>query len=187
MIELLKETCIQGCYEIQPRLIKDNRGCFVKTFQFDVFKSMGLTTEFKEEYFSVSHRDVIRGLHFQLPPSEHIKLVYCIYGKVFDVVVDLRVGSPTYGQYVKLELNGEKANMVYIPAGVAHGFCTLSKTATLMYKVTTLYDSRNDSGIRWDSVGIPWPISNPIISDRDMEFKSLNDFKSPFVFEDWGR
>lgn len=175
-------TKIPGCYELQPRVLKDQRGYFVKTFHHDIFAEYGLETNFAEEYYSFSHQRVLRGLHFQLPPYEHTKLVYCVLGEVLDVVVDLRIGSPTVGQFVTFELSVEKANIIYIAPGLAHGFYVNSNSAIMVYKVTTVYSPEHDGGIRWDSVGIPWPDNHPILSERDRGFVPLHEFKSPFVF-----
>lgn len=178
------ETKITGCYELQPVIRSDNRGAFIKTFHETNFKEIGLTTTFAEEYYSISKKNVLRGLHFQTPPKEHKKLVYCTLGEVIDVVVDLRKGSPTYKQHQVFVLNSEKANMIYIPEGLAHGFYVKSETAIMMYKVTSEYAPENDCGIRWDTANIPWKNQNPIMSKRDQEFMALDEFESPFVFKE---
>jgi dTDP-4-dehydrorhamnose 3,5-epimerase len=174
---------INGCYEIDINILNDPRGRFVKVFHADEFKKNGLETEFLEEYYSVSHKRVIRGLHFQAPPDDHVKMVYCVQGEVFDVVLDLRVGSPTYNEIRTFNLSAAKGNAIYIPKGLAHGFCVLSESATLIYKVSTVYSQQFDMGIHWSSAGVNWPISNPILSDRDLSFKRLTEFQSPFVYE----
>lgn len=179
---LLKETPLGGCYEVQPQILKDERGAFIKTFHRDIFKQYNLETQFAEEYYSVSHGGVLRGLHFQRPDQEHTKLVYCIAGEVFDVVVDLRVASPSYGKYAIFNLSSEKANIIYIPKGFAHGFLVLSKSAILVYKVSTVYSPQHDSGIHWDSVEIPWPIKDPLVSKRDSNLPLFADFRSPFTY-----
>lgn len=176
-------TKIPGCLEILPKIFKDDRGLFVKTSHQDVFEERGLETHFEEEYYSLSYQGVLRGLHFQLPPMDHVKLVYCVLGKVMDVVVDLRIGSPTYGDFEIFQLSSEKANMIYIPKGLAHGFYILSDNEVMMYKVTTVYSEKHDTGILWNSAGIPWPDEKPIISKRDSEFKPFKDFKSPFIYK----
>ena len=181
MIEL-NESRIPGCFELRPKVFNDERGTFVKTFHFDVFIEMGLQTKWAEEYYSISRKGVLRGLHFQLPPHDHEKLVYCVAGKVEDVVVDLRCGSPTYGQCVMFELSSEVANMVYIPRGFAHGFYTISDTATMMYKVSTVYAPEYDAGIHWNSVDFAWPDNNPILSKRDSEFPPITSYSSPFSY-----
>lgn len=183
----LKESQIQGCFEVQPKVFQDERGRFVKTFHIDVFAKMGLQTKWAEEYYSISRKGVLRGLHFQLPPHDHEKLVYCVAGKVVDVVVDLRCGSPTYGQCVMFELSLEAANMVYIPRGLAHGFYTISDTATMMYKVSTVYAPEYDAGIHWNSVEFAWPDDNPILSKRDSEFPPISSFASPFLYNNLSR
>lgn len=178
----IKQTKIPGCYEMLPKVIRDERGIFIKTFHQDVFKENGLETYFAEEYYSFSQQGVLRGLHFQLLPMDHVKLVYCVSGKVFDAVVDLRIGSPTYGRSETFELSAEKANMLYIPKGLAHGFYVISENAIMMYKVTTIYSTEHDTGILWNSVDVPWPDNKPVISQRDSRFISFADFKSPFFF-----
>jgi len=182
MITLI-ESKLAGCYEIQPQIFKDNRGMFIKTFHEDVFKQFALRTDFVEEYYSVSKKNVLRGLHFQTPPAAHTKLVYCTQGMVLDAVVDLRKGSSTYGEFMLFQLSAGKANMVYIPEGFAHGFFVISDSATMMYKVTSVYSPEHDQGIRWDSVGIDWGNRQPIMSNRDQQFPQLQQFLSPFQFE----
>ena len=173
---------IPGCFEIQPTVLKDERGLFVKTFHEQIFAEHGLETHFSEIYYSRSYKGVLRGLHFQVPPHDHAKLIYCLVGKVKDVVVDLRVGSPTYGKFASFILSAETANMIYVPRGLAHGFYTLSDSAIMVYNVTSVYSPQHDTGIRWDSVGIDWPSDKPIISERDGRFVPLADFESPFRF-----
>ncbi|MEO8330913.1 MAG: dTDP-4-dehydrorhamnose 3,5-epimerase [Gallionella sp.] len=179
----VEQTSIPGCYQLFPQVRKDNRGSFVKIFHQDIFAKHGLVTEFAEEYYSVSHKGVLRGLHFQTPPYEHFKLVYCLAGKVLDAIVDLRTGSPTYKQSAAFELSAQLGNMLYIAPGMAHGFYALTDEVIMQYKVTTVYAPEHDGGIRWDSVGINWPSAAPIISDRDRGFPALADFDSPFRFE----
>lgn len=182
MIESIKSSKIDACFEVFPRIIKDERGAFIKTFHKDTFLQYGLETNFVEEYYSVSRKGVLRGLHFQVPPSDHVKLVYCTVGEVMDVVVDLRLGSPSYGQHEIFYLNSEKANMVYIPKGLAHGFYVMSQEAILMYKVSTMYSPEHDKGILWSSVEVPWIDTNPIVSVRDSQFPSFENFDSPFKY-----
>lgn len=177
---LIKGTNIPGCYEIIPDIFRDERGSFIKTFTSDFFVTNHLETNFVEQYYSISHQGVLRGLHFQIPPHDHAKLVYAISGRVMDVVVDLRKGSPSYGKFEMFELDGDTGTMIYIPRGLAHGFCVLSKTATLVYNVTSCYSPQDDKGILWDSASIPWPISKPILSNRDLGFPPLSKFISPF-------
>lgn len=174
-------TEISGCYWIQPIIRADSRGRFVKTFVKDLLDAAGLASNFVEEYHSLSHQGVIRGLHFQRPPHQHAKLVYCLAGSVRDAVVDLRKDSPTYGQPRWFELSASNATMLYIPAGLAHGFEALEDNTLMMYKVTSVYAPLFDDGIRWDSAGIAWHTHSPILSARDQGFVELKDFDSPFT------
>ncbi|MDQ0903911.1 dTDP-4-dehydrorhamnose 3,5-epimerase [Paenibacillus sp. V4I7] len=180
----INQTGIPDCFEIIPNRFVDERGHFVKTFHSEVYLESGLETNFVEQYYSHSKKGVLRGLHFQTPPKEHNKLVYCISGNVMDVVVDLREGSPTYGKYEIFELNDVTHSIIYIPSGLAHGFIVLSESATLMYNVSSVYSAQCDTGIHWDSLLIPWPIKYPIISKRDSDFVRFSDFKSPFVYRE---
>lgn len=179
----VRTTSIPGCFEIYPHVVSDDRGCFVKVFHVEAFAAHGLETVYVEEYYSVSRYGVIRGLHFQTPPMDHAKLVYCVEGRVQDVALDLRRGSPSYGRYELFELSAERANMVYLPQGIAHGFCVLSDAATLVYKVSTVYSVKHDAGVLWSSANIPWSVTDPILSARDRAHPPLVDFVSPFVYE----
>ncbi len=179
----LKPSKIAGCFELQPKVLEDDRGRFVKVFHEQAFAELGLETSFAEEYYSVSYKHVIRGMHFQLPPMDHVKMVYCVEGEVMDAVVDLRVGSPTYRQYALFELSAAKANIIYISKGMAHGFCARSAHAIMVYKVSTTYSPAHDAGVRWDSLGISWPAPEAILSARDKGFLPLDQFVSPFRYE----
>jgi dTDP-4-dehydrorhamnose 3,5-epimerase len=181
----LMETNLPGCYIIQPKVFLDERGSFVKTFHQEIFAQHKLETKYVEEIYSISHQNVLRGLHFQIPPHQHTKLVYCLFGRVIDAVVDLRVGSPTYGESETFELSQENARVVYIPAGFAHGFYATTEKAIMVYNLSRVYAPDYDAGIRWDSVGISWPLgrANPIISERDRAFLPFSEFKSPFIYE----
>jgi dTDP-4-dehydrorhamnose 3,5-epimerase len=185
----LQASILPGCFEVYPKVFEDERGRFIKTFHAPSFDALGLCTDFVEEYYSVSHKGVIRGMHFQLPPHDHFKLVYCSAGVVMDVVLDLRKGSPTFGRHAVFELSADKSNMIYIPKGMAHGFCVLSDNATMMYKVTSIYAPDCDYGIRWDSAEIDWPslCDISLLSDRDKSFVSLSDFDSPFDYSEGHR
>ena len=178
-MELVK-TPIEGCYELQSRIFEDSRGKLIKTYHEDMFGALGLATDFTEEYYSVSYKNVLRGLHFQLPPNDHIKCVTCIEGKIFDVVVDLRKNSTTYKKHFVIELDAEKENMLYIPKGLAHGFYVLSEKAIFLNRTTVVFKPESDTGIHWDSCGIDWPNKNPIISEKDANMIGLDEFKSPF-------
>ena len=176
-----RETIIPGCFELQPDVLTDSRGRFVKTYHADYFMSNELETDFREHYYSVSRRGVLRGMHFQNPPNGHNKLVYSTSGIILDVVLDLRIGSPSYLNHVSLELSSEMGNMLYIPEGLAHGFYSVTD-ATVSYNVPTSYFPESDDGVLWSSIGMDWPDSVPNISERDSGFVALTDFKSPFKF-----
>lgn len=180
----MNKTSIPGCYELFPVVFEDERGSFVKTFHKELFAEKGLETNYAEEYYSVSRKGVLRGLHFQTPPMEHVKLVYCVSGKIMDAVVDLRVGSPSYKKFETFDLNAETGNVLYVPSGLAHGFYVLSESAIVVYNVSTVYSPEHDAGILWGSTSIPWIDESPIVSKRDSEFVTLSDFKSPFVYDD---
>lgn len=177
------ETPIPGCYLLQPVLRGDDRGRLVKIYHEETFAQLGLHTHFPETYYSVSQRGVLRGLHFQVPPHEHIKCVTCVQGKLFDAVVDLRQGSPTYGEHFTVELDAEVGNVLYVPAGLAHGFYVMSETAVFLNRTSSMYHGPSDGGIRWDSCGIEWPDMNPVLSVKDQEMPALDEFDSPFKLE----
>lgn len=178
----IKSTLLSGCYEIHPPVFEDTRGRFVKVFHAPSYHDLQLETRFLEEYYSHSVKGVVRGMHFQNPPHDHVKIVYCVQGEVFDVVVDLRIGSPTYGKAHSVNLSAQKGNFLYIPKGLAHGFCVTSTSATLVYKVGSVHVPASDSGILWSSIDVDWPISSPTLSNRDASFPSLAQFKSPFTY-----
>lgn len=184
MFELYASN-IPGCYEIKPKVHKDYRGRLVKIFHRVEYEKFGLATEFAEEFYSTSKNGVIRGLHFQNPPMDHVKMVYCVQGQVFDVLLDLRIGSPTYGKTASFKLSADKGNFVYIPTGVAHGFCATSESATLVYKVGTVHSPQHDSGILWNSVDVDWPTKSPVISERDLSLKPFSIFESPFSYREY--
>ncbi len=177
-----KETPIAGCFELIPKVHADERGTFVKTFHADEFLSLGLETGFSEEFYSVSKRGVLRGLHFQVPPYDHAKVVHCAAGKIFDAVLDLRHGSPTFGAYFCCELSPEKAGMIYIPRGCAHGFYARSDGAAVFYAVTAPHSPSHDRGILWNSAGIPWPDAAPVLSQRDRSFGTFGQYRTAPLF-----
>lgn len=176
----IKNTQLDGVLELFIKSFEDNRGSFVKTYNYKTFSEIGITEIFVEEFFTISKKGVFRGMHFQTPPCDHSKLVYCTLGEVIDFVVDLRKNSKTYGKTIQFTLCADKYNMVYIPKGFAHGFYVLSDFATMVYKVTSLHSPENDTGILWNSLPITLPDQNLIISNRDKSFISFDDFVSPF-------
>lgn len=171
---------LDGCFEIEFNKLKDNRGHFTKTFNVELFEQLGVNMPIEEEYFTFSTKNVFRGLHFQIPPKAIDKIVYCVNGRVNDYVVDLRKNSPTFGQYVCFELDGETPKAVFVPVGFAHGFYVLSDSALMQYKVSKVFDKDCDTGIAYSSFEFAKAIVNPIISDRDKTFVSFNEFNSPF-------
>jgi dTDP-4-dehydrorhamnose 3,5-epimerase len=172
---------LPGLTAIQSRHLADRRGSFTKIFHAELYEKAGLRLPLVEEYISISHKNVIRGLHFQLPPRDHAKLVYCASGRLLDVVVDLRANSPNYGQAASMELSESSGSILYVPSGLAHGFASLTDHCVMVCAMTSVYSAEHDAGIRWDSFGFSWPVQAPILSDRDMALPALADFRSPFV------
>lgn len=177
-------TFIPGCWKIVYDARADDRGRFIKTVQAGLFAAKGLEHDFREQYYSVSRRGVVRGMHFQLPPHDHAKLIHCLQGTILDVVVDLRVGSPSFGQSLAVELTEAEPAAFHIPRGCAHGFCALSDNATTLYGVTSDHHAESDVGVHWQSLGFVWPLSEheAILSLRDAALPPLSDFRSPFRF-----
>jgi len=171
---------LAGAYLITLPSSQDARGTFVKTFHEISLAAAGIQFTLRESYFSFSHKDVIRGMHFQLPPHHHAKVVFCPQGAILDVIVDLRKASPTYGQHYATELSADNHKAYYIPEGFAHGFKALTDNAMTYYLVSTEYSGPHDTGVRYDSIGFDWGVVNPIVSARDLSFGTLGDFKSPF-------
>ncbi len=153
-----KKCEIEGLYEIQPKIFGDNRGYFLETYSEKDFFEAGLTMKFVQDNQSSSTKGVLRGLHFQTKHPQG-KLVRALYGKVYDVAVDLRLGSATFGKYYGVVLDCEKQNMFYIPEGFAHGFLVLSDTAEFVYKCTDVYDPKSEGGIPWNDpdIAVEWP------------------------------
>lgn len=176
----IEKTFIDGLLIVHLNKLCDNRGAFVKIFNDDFFTGNNLQTDFKESYFSVSDKDVIRGMHFQLPPAQHTKLVYVNKGSIVDVVLDIRANSVTYGQYFNLTITDTQPKLIYIPAGLAHGFLALQNDSIVSYIQTSVYSKENDHGVKWDSFGFDWAVTDPVLSPRDQSFKAFSEFKSPF-------
>lgn len=172
---------------IRPRRFTDNRGWFNETYNADTFAALGIDCTFVQDNHSFSAPAfTLRGLHFQHPPRAQNKLVRCIRGRIFDVAVDVRKSSPTYGQWVGAELSAQNGHQLFIPVGFAHGFVTLEPECEVTYKCSDTYAPAHDGGIRWDSVGIDWPIPAgvaPELSDKDKVKPKLSDFDSPFAYD----
>jgi dTDP-4-dehydrorhamnose 3,5-epimerase len=176
----LIDTKLNGVFIIENMVFEDQRGTFCKTFNAEFFSKNNLCNNFKESYYSISQKDVIRGMHFQLPPYEHHKLVYVPHGEVMDVILDLRKASNTFGEYINVNLSAENRNSIYIPKGLAHGFKALKNDTITVYNVSTVYNENSDSGIHWNSFGLDWNVNNPIISEKDQKLTEFNNFDSPF-------
>lgn len=178
----LLDTKISGLKILEPRIFEDTRGKFIKTFNDDFFKEHSLNISIKETYYSISHKNVIRGMHFQTPPQDHLKLVYVPYGKITDVVLDIRKESPTFGEYFTIELSDENAKILVIPKGLAHGFRSLQDNTNVTYMQTSGHAPECDAGLRYDSFGYDWDLLNPKMSDRDLNFDGFKTFESPFIY-----
>ena len=178
----LQETGFEGLLILQPRIFKDDRGAFQESWNATTFKQLGMDISFVQDNQSVSHKNVLRGLHFQHPPYAQGKLVRVTRGSALDVVVDLRKNSNTFKQYFKVLLSDEKANMLWIPPGFAHGFVALENNTIFQYKCDTLYTPKSEDCIHWNDpdIGISWEVKNPIISDKDLKGKMLSDLNNPF-------
>lgn len=178
----LIQTELEGVYLIESFHAEDVRGSFTKTYHEAFFQNNNLCTNFRESYFSKSHKDVVRGMHFQLPPYEHEKLVYVVQGEVMDVILDLRKSSRTYGKTIQVELSDTNHRSIYIPKGVAHGFKSKIDNTIMVYNVATVYNQEFDSGIRYDSFGFDWEINNPLISERDKKLITFEEFNKLNIF-----
>lgn len=172
---------------IAPRRFQDARGYFCETYRRDTFAAAGITADFVQDNESLSvATGTVRGLHFQAPLYAQAKLVRVLAGAVFDVAVDIRTGSPTFGQFVSATLSAEKGEQLFIPEGFAHGFCTLSGNTVLAYKVSAPYSQEHDFGVSWNDPGlaIPWPVADAdaVLSDKDTALPRLTDISSPFDY-----
>lgn len=173
---------------ITPKRFGDHRGFFEETYNLDSFAAGGIDTVFVQDNHSLSSVvGTVRGLHFQAPPKAQAKLVRCGRGRLFDVAVDIRKGSPTFGHWVGEELSFENGRMLLVPAGFAHGFMTLEPDTEIVYKCSDTYAPETEGAIRWDDsdLGIRWPggVSEPLLSDKDKVAPRLRDIVSPFEFE----
>ena len=184
-MEIIK-TGIEGLLILEPRIFKDTRGYFFESFSQREFEEKVGPVHFVQDNESMSTYGVMRGLHFQRPPFTQSKLVRCVKGAVLDVAVDIRKGSPTYGQHVAVELTADNHRQFFIPKGFAHGFAVLSETAVFQYKCDEFYHPEADAGISIldESLGIDWriPMDKAILSDKDTRHGMLADFQSPFTY-----
>ncbi len=175
-----------GLLLAKPRIFNDGRGYFLEFYKRSDFSSAGINEYFVQDNYSRSTQGVLRGLHYQKQPHVQGKLVTCLNGQIFDVVVDIRSGSPSYSKWFGIELSGENKHILYLPPGFAHGFQVLSATAEVLYKCTSEYSPADDRGIIWSDpeIGITWPLSEPLLSDKDMRHPLLKDAENNFVFPD---
>lgn len=171
---------LQGAYVITLPFTTDHRGSFTKTFHDANLRAAGINFQLKESYYSFSKAGVIRGMHFQIPPHQHSKVVFCPTGAILDVIVDLRADSATYGQCYATVLSADNHKAYFIPEGFAHGFKALTDDAMTYYLVSSEYSKDHDTGILYNSLDFDWELDDPIISARDLSFPLLADFNSPF-------
>lgn len=176
------ESPLKGLFVLKPRVFEDVRGYFFESYNRQVLTEAGLNLDFVQDNQSLSHKNVLRGMHFQVPPHAQGKLVRVIAGSVLDVAVDIRKASGTYGKWFGLELNEQNKWMMYIPPGFAHGFLTLRDHTVFSYKCTGYYNKAAEDCLAWDDpdVGIDWASTGMLLSDKDKTCKRLKDFKSPF-------
>ena len=177
------ETKLEGVALIEPQVFGDERGFFVETLSLDSWSGLGVDASFVQHNHSRSSKGTLRGLHFQTHPGQ-AKLLRCPRGSIFDVAVDLRKDSPTYGQWEGHVLDDVNHHQLYVPIGFAHGFCVLSDVADVTYLVSSLYDPETEAGIRWNDpeVGVEWPVEEPLLSQRDIEAPLLSEVAPDLPF-----
>lgn len=176
-------TKFKDAWLIKPKVFQDNRGFFLESYSKKVFSEHGISADFLQDNHSMSvAKGVLRGIHFQKPPHAQTKLVRVVRGSVYDVIVDLRKDSPTYGQWEGFTLSAENFQILYVPKGFGHAFCTLEDNTEFLYKVDEFYAPESDSGLIWDdsTLAIDWPIEEPILSDKDKLLQKFSDLDSPF-------
>lgn len=170
------KTSLPGVLVIEPDVFVDSRGFFMETFHHKKYAEAGINHPFVQDNYSRSRQGTIRGLHYQLH-NPQAKLVYVVAGEIFDVVVDIRQGSPTFGQWTGVYLSAENRRQIYVPEGFAHGFCAISDTADVIYKCSDFYAPHDDYGILWSDpeIGIDWPITSPLLSVKDSRHPKLSE------------
>ena len=173
---------IEGVLLIEPQIFGDSRGWFFETYNEERYRSAGICETFVQDNQSFSQKNVVRGLHFQKPPFTQAKLVSVIQGAVLDVAVDLRAGSPTYGQYVSAVLTGENHHQLFVPKGFAHGFSVLEDNTVFAYKCSNLYNKESEGNIVYNDpdIHVEWGVENPILSEKDKVGPTLREFVTPF-------
>ena len=182
---IFKELSIPEVVLIEPTVFRDSRGFFMETYKYSDFARMDVKEYFVQDNYSKSSKGILRGLHFQKNPNAQGKLVQCLKGKIFDVAVDIRKGSPTFGQWVSTELAEENNLILYVPSGFAHGFVVLSEVANVIYKCTREYSPEDDRGIIWNDpdINIQWPVKDPVLSEKDKKHPALKDADNNFEYE----
>jgi dTDP-4-dehydrorhamnose 3,5-epimerase len=175
------ETDLPGVLLLEPRVFADERGFFLETSRRSVLEAAGIDADLVQDNHSRSGRGIIRALHFQIPPGQS-KLVRCARGSIWDVAVDLRRSSPTFGQWRSFELDDVGHRQLWIPVGFAHGFCVTSETADVVYRCGSYHDAALERGIAWDSpeLSIAWPAKSPVLSDRDRNHPSFGEYPGPW-------
>lgn len=179
----VQSTSVDGVYLLEPTVYEDDRGFFMESYNEKVLAEYGITCQFVQDNHSLSRKTgTLRGMHYQLEPYAQTKLVRVIRGSIFDVVVDLRPNSKTYGQWEGFELSAGNKRQLLVPRGFAHGFCTLEPNTEVLYKVDQYYSQPHDRGIRWDDpeIGIIWPVESPILSGKDRQHPFLRDAEINF-------
>lgn len=175
----IEEKKLKGIFEIQLEPKEDKRGFFMRVYDNKIFDKYKIHREWVQENHLLSaEKGIIRGMHFQFPPHSETKLLRVTNGKIYDVFIDLRKGSPTFGQWDSIVLSADNKKMIYIPRGVAHGFCTLTENCETLYKMDNYYAPNSEGSIRWNDpdLGIDWPANNPILSEKDLKAKSFREF-----------
>ena len=174
------ETKLPGVKVIEPKVFGDHRGFFLETYNEGRYREAGIDVRFVQDNHSRSTKGVLRGLHYQLVQPQD-KLVWCIRGRVWDVAVDVRKGSATFGQWFGVELDDQSKRQIFVPKGFAHGFCVLSDEAEIVYKCSDLYAPGGEGGVIWNdpAVGIEWPIDSPVLSDKDSQLPPLSSARLP--------
>jgi dTDP-4-dehydrorhamnose 3,5-epimerase len=185
----ITRTLLDGVLLVEPQLFPDPRGFFLESYNKRDFAAVGIPEEFVQDNHSKSQKGVLRGLHYQFPHPQG-KLIRVLKGSIYDVAVDIRTGSPTYGHHIEVILNEQSPQMLYVPIGFAHGFLVLEDDTEVMYKVTDIYYPQGDAGLFWNDaeLNIPWPLKNigihrPILSEKDTKHPRLIEFQSPFVYQ----
>lgn len=179
----IKGTNIPGVLILEPSVFKDDRGALIRSFNKDLSEANGLIPSLDQALISINRKGVIRGMHFQLPPKEQVKIVSVVKGRIIDVVLDLRKGSPSYGRYVEIELSAENNLQVYIPGGCAHGFLSLEDDTKVLYLQNSVQSPEHEAGVHMNSFGMNWGIAKPIISKKDENLQIFEKFDSPFIYK----